>query len=90
MTSCCGWFSDRSLCYLASGRPVLRKRQASVALYLWVRDYSRSNRRRIFWLPSKKCERTTPGNARAARAIAEGFFDSDKVLSRLIDRVFTT
>jgi hypothetical protein len=30
-----------------------------------------------------------PRHAHAARAIAEGLFDSDKVLSRLIDRVFT-
>src|SRR5437764_14607308 len=27
----CGWFSDRSVCYLASGRPALAQRPASVA-----------------------------------------------------------
>jgi hypothetical protein len=86
----CGWISDRSLCYLASGRPVLAQQTGfghfipageglfafeSIEDILAAIEEVRSNYAR---------------HARAARAIAEEVFDSDKVLSRLLDRLAAT
>ena len=60
VVSRCGWFSDRSLCYLASGRPVLRKRPVSAALFRQARDCLRSSRRMMYWPASRNLRRITP------------------------------
>jgi Glycosyl transferases group 1 len=90
VASRCGWFSDRSLCYLASGRPVLAQETGfsdyiptgeglfafeSTEDILAAIDELRANYAR---------------HARAARAIADGLFNSDRILSRLLDRIFST
>jgi hypothetical protein len=79
-----GWFSCRSACYLAAGRPVV------------VQDTGYSEILPIGegLLPFKTMNEAVAaiqevtGNygrhAKAARGIAEEYFDSDKVLSRLI------
>ncbi len=56
----CGWVSDRSLCYLASGRPVLRKRPDSATSSRPAKGCSRSNPPRISSPPSRISGRTTP------------------------------
>jgi hypothetical protein len=80
-----GWFSDRSVCYLSSGRPVL------------VQDTSLSNWLPIgeglltFQDLSESINGVNTINAdyqkhrRAARKIAEDYFDSNKVLSSLLE-----
>lgn len=82
-----GWFSDRSLRYLASGRPVLVQ-DTDLADHLPVGDglvtfasvaEARAGAARI--------DADYDGHAAAARAIAERYFDSDVVLSRLLDEV---
>ena len=83
----CGWFSDRSLCYLASGRPV-------VAEDTGLTGYLPTDAGIVAFdsLETARDAVTRVGldyrkHARAARAIAAEYFDSDKVLPRLIENV---
>lgn len=83
----CGWFSDRSVCYLASGRPVVAQDTG----------FSRFLPTGEGLLTFATLEEALAGiaavagaydrHARAARALAEAHFDSDRVLTRLLDRV---
>lgn len=83
-TSRCGWFSDRSICYLASGRPVLAQETG------WS-DYLPQGRG-LFAFRSlddilrsvELLERDYASHSAAARRIAEGLFDSNKVLPALL------
>lgn len=82
-----GWFSDRSLCYLASGKPVLAQDTG-------FRDRYPTGEGLLAFSTLEEAvqgvEEITADygrHARAARAIAEEYFDSDKVLSRLLDRL---
>jgi hypothetical protein len=79
-----GWFSDRSVCYLASGRPVLVQDTGQHA-YLPVGTGVVT-----FTDPSSAAAAIDRVNAdyhahaRAARRIAEEFFDARQVLSQLL------
>ena len=80
-----GWFSDRSACYLAAGRPVItqdtgvRRRPA--------------HRRGAVRVPgdggdpgrARGGERRLRRHAAAAREIAEGHFKAETVLTRLLE-----
>lgn len=90
VASRCGWFSDRSLCYLASGRPVLAQetgfsRFIPAGEGLFAFDSADDILGGIEELRANYAR-----HARAARAIAEEVFDSDKVLGRLLDRLFAS
>jgi hypothetical protein len=82
-----GWFSDRSACYLASGKPVLAQDTGIASFYptgdglltFSTLDEAASGVEAI----SSDYLR----HARAAREIAEEFFDSDKVLTALLDKL---
>ena len=81
----CGWFSDRSACYLASGRPVIAQ-DTGFSRFLPDRRGPARVRRR-----GRRARRdrgdpsaTTRGHADAARALAEEHLDSDRVLARLL------
>jgi hypothetical protein len=82
-----GWFSDRSVCYLASGRPVLAQDTG------WAGRYPSGVGLVPFATLAEAREgvdaivREPARHARAARRIAEEFFDSDMVLTRLVERV---
>ena len=79
-----GWFSDRSLCYLASGRPVIAQ-DTGFGSWLPTGDGL---------LPFASADDVAVAveslrsdyaqHRRAARALAEDLFDSDRVLARLI------
>jgi hypothetical protein len=83
----CGWFSDRSACYLASGRPVLAQETG----------FSRFLPGGTGLIPFTTIEEALDGideingryalHSRAAREIAEVYLDSDKVLTRLLENV---
>lgn len=82
-----GWFSDRTVRYLASGRPALVQEtgfsrhlpsgEGLVAFRTF--DQAVDGAERI--------QRDYTRHSRAARAIAEEYFDSDKVLGRLLDEI---
>lgn len=82
-----GWFSDRSICYLASGRAVLAQDTGLAGRYpsgeglilYSTLDEAVAGVDRIAGAPER--------HARAARALAEERFDSDRVLTGLLDRL---
>ena len=79
-----GWFSDRSACYLASGKPVLAQDTG------FSRHYPTGEGLLAFNTPEEAAAGAAeiwgnyPRHARAAREIAEAYFDSDKVLGGLL------
>lgn len=83
----CGWFSDRSICYLASGRPVIAQETGfSDTLPVGEGLFSFETSDDIL----SAIDAVSSDYARqreAARAIAEAHFASDLVLSRLLRRV---
>ncbi len=82
-----GWFSDRSACYLATGRPVVAQDTG----------FSRFLPTGEGLLSFNDTDGAAAGidavagdlrrHARAARALAEEYLDSDRVLTRLLERV---
>jgi len=85
-----GWFSCRSACYLALGVPVIvqdtgfsrRIPSGEGILSFSTLDEAREAIEELAAEPER--------HARAARAIAEEYFDSDKVLGRLIEQTLAT
>jgi hypothetical protein len=83
--SACGWFSDRSACYLASGRPVLAQEtgfsqalptgEGLVSFEDLGGAVAGAGEIRANW----------GRHSRAARALACEYFDSDEVLGRMLD-----
>jgi hypothetical protein len=83
----CGWFSDRTVRYLASGKPAL------------VQDtgFSRNLATGEGLIAFRTLDEAVAGvrsigsdyerHSFAARAIAEEYFDSDKVLGRMLEKV---
>lgn len=85
--SASGWLSERSLCYLASGRPVLAQETGFSDLYptgAGLLAFSTMDEA----VAGVEAIRAAPArHAAAARELAEAHFHSDRVLSRLLDRV---
>ena len=87
VTTDSGWFSDRTVRYLASGKPALVQDTGFSNTYpvgeglLAFDDMDNAvvGAERITGDYAKHC--------RAARQLAERFFDSDKVLGNLVDRI---
>ncbi len=81
-----GWFSDRSACYLAAGRPVITQ-ETGFSKYL-------PSGKGLFGFRTMDdvlaaidtIESDYEGNCRAAREVAEEYFAADKVLSSLMQR----
>ena len=80
-----GWFSCRSACYLAAGRPVIVQDTGFNAV-LPVGEGIVSFRTLEEAIAAiREVEVYYTRHAKAARAIAEAYFDSDKVLTRLVE-----
>jgi hypothetical protein len=82
-----GWFSERSACYLASGRPVIVQdtdfsKVIPAGCGLHAFDDPESAAEAI-----DKCATRPDVQSKAAREIAEMYFDSSRVLGELLDRV---
>jgi hypothetical protein len=83
----CGWFSDRSACYLASGRPVVAHDTGFA--------YSLPTGEGLFAFATaddvlaaiEELRSDYSRHARSAREIADEHLDSDVVLGRLLERV---
>lgn len=82
-----GWFSDRSICYLASGRPVLAQETG------FTRRYPTGTGLLAFSTAAEAAAGVESivgdyaTHSRAAREIAEAHFGSDRVLPLLLDRL---
>ena len=79
-----GWFSDRSGCYLAAGRPVVMEdtglgRHVPIGLGLLTYSDVESAARCL-----EAVERDYARHALAAREFAREYLDSDRVLSRIL------
>ena len=84
----CGWFSDRSACYLASGRPVIAQ-ETGFSRFLPTGEGLLSFRDggRRAGCDRRARARLRHGTPRPRAQLAEEHFDSDAVLSRLLERV---
>ncbi len=83
----CGWFSDRSACYLASGRPVIAQ-ETGFSRFLPAGEGLLSfDGMESLVAGIDEIERNYDDHARAAHALAEEHLDSDTVLTRLLERV---
>lgn len=82
-----GWFSDRSACYLASGRPVLAHDTGLAGLYPTGEGLVTFSDLEGAVAGIESIVGDERRHARAARALAEELFDSDVVLGRLLDRI---
>ena len=83
--SACGWFSDRSVCYLASGRPVLALDTgfaADIPTGEGLLAFSTVDEA-VGGVAELRC--SYERHRRAARALAEDLFASDRVLGRLLE-----
>jgi hypothetical protein len=90
VASRCGWFSDRSACYLASGRPVIAQ-ETGFSPYLPTGEGLFAFRTEDDVLAAIQALRSDyDRQSRAARAIAAEYFDSDKVLGNLLQTVGAT
>lgn len=82
-----GWFSDRSICYLASGKPVLVQDTGLKDLYPVGEGLLTFSTLEEAIAGVEEITTNYERHSRAARAIAEEFFDSDKVLTRLLEKL---
>lgn len=82
-----GWFSERSICYLASGRPVLAQDTGLAELYPLGEGLLAFSTLEEAVAGVDAIRADPARHARAARAIAEEHFDSDRVLGRLLERL---
>jgi hypothetical protein len=82
-----GWFSERSICYLACGRPVLAQDTGLGDLYPTGRGLLTFSTLDEAVAGVESIVADHAGHSADARAIAEEYFDSDRVLSRLADRL---
>lgn len=83
----CGWFSDRSVCYLASGRPVLAQDtgfDAALPVGEGLLAFSTEDEV-IAGIDTINSDYTRHANA--ARNLAIEYFDSNRVLRRLLTAV---
>jgi hypothetical protein len=82
-----GWISDRSLCYLASGKPVLAQETGFSRHYPTGEGLLTYSTLEEAVAGVEEITRRPNRHARAARALAEEYFDSDKVLGRLLQKL---
>jgi hypothetical protein len=78
-----GWFSDRSICYLASGKPVLAQDTGFKRHYETGEGLVAFDDLEQAVAGAEQISGDYERHARAAREIAEAHFDSRKVLGRL-------
>ena len=82
-----GWFSDRSACYLAAGRPVINQETGfSNHLPTGKGLFSFQSMDDIL-VAVDAIETDYVGHCRAAREIAEEYFAAEKVLGEIMDQI---
>lgn len=89
VASQCGWFSERSACYLASGRPVIVQETGFSAVLptgSGLVSFTSADQA-VAAIERVTCD--YPAQARAAREMAATYFNSASVLTRLLDDAFS-
>ena len=87
MNSRSGWFSDRSACYLASGRPVVAQ-ETGFSDFLPVGEGLLAFTTTAEAADAAAAVEADPArHGKAARALAEEHLDARKVLPRLLDEL---
>lgn len=82
-----GWFSDRSMCYLASGRPVLAQDTGLAEHFPIGEGLITFSTLAEAAAGVDEINRNYKRHCKAAREIAEEYFDSDKVLRQLLAKL---
>jgi hypothetical protein len=82
----CGWFSDRSACYLAAGRPVINQDTAFARVLPTGKGLHSFRTMDDILAAVDAIESDYEGNCRAAREIAAEYFDAEKVVGSLMKR----
>ena len=81
-----GWFSDRSACYLASGRPVITQETGFTDFYGGHEGLLSFDTMDDVVAAAESIRSDYPRHARAAAEIAREYFEADKVLASLLER----
>jgi hypothetical protein len=87
VTSRCGWFSERSMCYLAGGKPVLAQDTGIRKLYPTGEGLVIFSTLEEAVAGVEAIRGDYERHSRAARELAEEYFDSNKVLTRLLEKL---
>jgi len=82
-----GWFSDRSACYLAAGKPVVTQDTAFGNILPIGRGLFAFRNMEDILTAIDTIESNYEGHCRAAREIEEEYFAAEKVLGSLMERV---
>jgi hypothetical protein len=82
-----GWFSDRSICYLASGRPVIAQDTGLADLYPTGEGLLLFSTLDEAAAAVRQVQQEYDRHAAAARRLAEMYFDSDIVLPKLLRKL---
>jgi hypothetical protein len=82
-----GWFSDRSACYLASGKPVLAQSTGLEDRYPVGEGLVTFSSLDEAVSGVEEVMGNYPRHAARARELAHEYFDSDRVLGRLLDKL---
>jgi hypothetical protein len=82
-----GWFSDRSACYLAAGKPVVTQDTAFDKILPTGHGLFAFRTMEDVLAAIDTIQSDYEGHCRAAREIAEEYFAAERVLGNLMDRV---
>jgi hypothetical protein len=85
-----GWFSCRSACYLAAGKPVVVQDTGFSSVFPTGEGILPFSTLEEAVAAIEEVERNYEKHSKAARAIAEEYFDSDKVLTQLIEQALSS
>lgn len=83
----CGWFSDRSACYLASGRPVIAQNTGFSRFLPIGEGLFAFNTIEEVLASIEVLKSDYARHARAARAMTEEHFDASRVLKKLLEKI---
>jgi hypothetical protein len=81
-----GWFSDRSACYLAAGRPVITQETGFSKFLPTGKGLFGFKTMEDILRAVDAIESDYEGNCRAAREIAAEYFATEKIVGSLIER----
>lgn len=81
-----GWFSDRSACYLAAGRPVITQQTGFSKFFPTGKGLFAFSSMDDILAAVDAIESDYEGNCRAARDIAAEYFAAEKVVGSLMER----